>query len=180
MGERTAHFDLPLGPQAPAAARHAVTAVPGGWGFSDRTWLHDAAVVVSELVSNAVRHGGDRGHRLFRSCRAAKAATRTALRGVCGHADRVRSFPSSRDGGVQVAPAAFGCGVTYVVQGFAELIARGAFGGLRLAVSLDQCSHVGPGGVLASGVDADSEHGLGGPHADGVGERPDVGDDGLV
>jgi len=40
------------------AARRAVTAVLYGWGFDDPQWLHGAALVVSELVSNAVRHGG--------------------------------------------------------------------------------------------------------------------------
>ncbi|GAA2854215.1 hypothetical protein GCM10010443_15590 [Actinoplanes cyaneus] len=54
----TAHFDLPLDGAAPGWARSAVTAVLGGWGLRDRAWLDDAAVVISELVTNAVRHGG--------------------------------------------------------------------------------------------------------------------------
>jgi anti-sigma regulatory factor (Ser/Thr protein kinase) len=29
-----------------------------GWGFRDEVWLETAAVLVSELVTNAVRHGG--------------------------------------------------------------------------------------------------------------------------
>jgi anti-sigma regulatory factor (Ser/Thr protein kinase) len=58
MSELTAHLDLPLGMDATAAARRAVTAVLGGWGFCDPVWLEAAAIVVSELVTNAVRHGG--------------------------------------------------------------------------------------------------------------------------
>ncbi|GIF38349.1 ATP-binding protein [Actinoplanes xinjiangensis] len=58
MSELTAHLDVPLDRAAPAAARRAVTAVLAGWGFRDADWLDAAAVVVSELVTNAVRHGG--------------------------------------------------------------------------------------------------------------------------
>lgn len=58
MSELTAHLDVPLDRGAPAAARRAVTAVLAGWGFRDTDWLDAAAVVVSELVTNAVRHGG--------------------------------------------------------------------------------------------------------------------------
>ncbi|WP_203779605.1 ATP-binding protein [Actinoplanes philippinensis] len=58
MSSVTAHFDLPLDGSAPGWARSAVTAVLGGWGLRDPAWLDDAAVVVSELVTNAVRHGG--------------------------------------------------------------------------------------------------------------------------
>ena len=58
MSTLTAHFDLPLDGSAPGWARSTVTAVLGGWGLRDRAWLDDAAVVISELVSNAVRHGG--------------------------------------------------------------------------------------------------------------------------
>ena len=58
MGGLTARLDLPLDIHAPGAARHAVAAVLSGWGFRDPAWLNAAAVVVSELVSNAVLHGG--------------------------------------------------------------------------------------------------------------------------
>src|SRR5687767_3736300 len=58
MSELTAHLDVPLDRGAPAAARRAVTAVLAGWGFRDDDWLDSTAVVVSELVTNAVRHGG--------------------------------------------------------------------------------------------------------------------------
>ncbi|WP_433795373.1 ATP-binding protein [Actinoplanes sp. CA-252034] len=58
MSVLTAHLDVPLDRGAPATARRAATAVLAGWGFRNDDWLDAAAVVVSELVTNAVRHGG--------------------------------------------------------------------------------------------------------------------------
>ncbi|GAA1606861.1 ATP-binding protein [Actinoplanes couchii] len=58
MSELTAHLDVPLDRGAPSSSRHAAIAVLTGWGFRDDDWLDAAAVVVSELVTNAVRHGG--------------------------------------------------------------------------------------------------------------------------
>ena len=58
MSVLTAHLDVPLDRGAPGMARRAVTTVLTGWGFRDEEWLDGAAVVVSELVTNAVRHGG--------------------------------------------------------------------------------------------------------------------------
>ncbi|HEU5107758.1 MAG TPA: ATP-binding protein [Micromonosporaceae bacterium] len=58
MSELTATLDLPLGAEAPAAARRVVSAVLFGWGFREENWTHAATVVVSELVTNAVQHGG--------------------------------------------------------------------------------------------------------------------------
>jgi anti-sigma regulatory factor (Ser/Thr protein kinase) len=58
MGHLTAQFDLPLAKDAPAASRRATTTILHGWGYQDQEWLAAVAVVVSELVTNAVRHGG--------------------------------------------------------------------------------------------------------------------------
>ncbi|WP_229075558.1 ATP-binding protein [Actinoplanes sp. DH11] len=58
MSVLTAHLDVPLDRGAPGSARRAVSAVLGGWGFRDPDWLDGVSVVVSELVTNAVRHGG--------------------------------------------------------------------------------------------------------------------------
>ena len=58
MSELHARLDMPLGMHAPAAARHALSSMLTGWGFHDETWLAGVAVVVSELVTNAVLHGG--------------------------------------------------------------------------------------------------------------------------
>ncbi|MCP2329152.1 anti-sigma regulatory factor (Ser/Thr protein kinase) [Hamadaea flava] len=52
----SAYLRLPLDHTAPAAARHGAKPVLIGWGCTDETWLGDAAVVISELVSNAVIH----------------------------------------------------------------------------------------------------------------------------
>jgi hypothetical protein len=35
-----------------------VSATLTAWGFTDTAWLAQAVLVVSELVANAVRHGG--------------------------------------------------------------------------------------------------------------------------
>jgi anti-sigma regulatory factor (Ser/Thr protein kinase) len=48
---------MPLSSQAPRMARRAVTSMLAGWGFCDEGWLDDASVLVSELVTNAVRYG---------------------------------------------------------------------------------------------------------------------------
>jgi anti-sigma regulatory factor (Ser/Thr protein kinase) len=58
MSALTAHLDVPLDRDAPGAARRAVVAVLAGWGFRDPDWVDSTSVVVSELVTNAVRHGG--------------------------------------------------------------------------------------------------------------------------
>ncbi|MEV6970363.1 ATP-binding protein [Hamadaea sp. NPDC051192] len=58
MAVLNARIDLPLDEWAPRVARTAVTPILVGWGFTDRGWLEAASVVVSELVTNAVRHGG--------------------------------------------------------------------------------------------------------------------------
>lgn len=58
MSELTAHVDLPLGCTAPAVARRVLGTTLPLWGFTDQPWLDGASLVVTELVSNAVRHGG--------------------------------------------------------------------------------------------------------------------------
>ena len=58
MSELTARLDVPLGVYAPSTARHALVAVLQGWGYYDEEWLEAAALVTSELITNAVQHGG--------------------------------------------------------------------------------------------------------------------------
>jgi anti-sigma regulatory factor (Ser/Thr protein kinase) len=55
--ERSTRLDLPVGVAAPAAARRAVRRLFESRHLTDPDWLDDALTVVSELVSNAVRHG---------------------------------------------------------------------------------------------------------------------------
>jgi anti-sigma regulatory factor (Ser/Thr protein kinase) len=50
---------LPPNDRAPAAARRLVSTLLVAWGYADQVEL--AELVVSELVSNAVRHAGDCG-----------------------------------------------------------------------------------------------------------------------
>lgn len=59
MAQWRASVDVPANSLGPAAARHVVVALLNAWGLPDLT--DDAAVVVSELVTNAWRHapGGD-------------------------------------------------------------------------------------------------------------------------
>lgn len=58
MSELNATLDLPLGDVAPAAARRAVRHMLIAWQLLDLDWLDGAELVVSELVTNAVRYGG--------------------------------------------------------------------------------------------------------------------------
>ncbi|WP_305786391.1 ATP-binding protein [Symbioplanes lichenis] len=58
MDTLTAHFDVVLGRQAPARSRTIVDTVLLDWGFDDDEWRDAAILIVSELVTNAVRHGG--------------------------------------------------------------------------------------------------------------------------
>ncbi|WP_406106494.1 ATP-binding protein [Micromonospora globbae] len=58
MSELTAHLDLPVNRDAPAAARQTVANTLSAWGFPDGEWVHDAVLIADELVANAVRHGG--------------------------------------------------------------------------------------------------------------------------
>ncbi|MFF5083301.1 ATP-binding protein [Actinoplanes sp. NPDC000266] len=60
MAQRSLRFDVEAGPQAPGDARHRVVTCLREWGFGDGGWLDAVAVVVSEVVTNAVQHGG--GH----------------------------------------------------------------------------------------------------------------------
>ncbi|GIE28478.1 hypothetical protein Ait01nite_015230 [Actinoplanes italicus] len=57
MSTLTAHFDVPIGPDSPRTCRKAVVGVLIVWGYADDAWAEDVAVVVSELVTNAVQHG---------------------------------------------------------------------------------------------------------------------------
>lgn len=53
---RTAHTQLAPGPSAPSRAREFLTETCRRWRAED--FVADAALVVSELVTNAVRHAG--------------------------------------------------------------------------------------------------------------------------
>ena len=61
MTEMSAFLDVPLNDSAPAAARRVVEAILRAWGFTNDGWLKTAKVVVSELVTTAVRRGAGVG-----------------------------------------------------------------------------------------------------------------------
>lgn len=54
---RSCAFDLTLDPAAPRTARRMLCEVLPQWGIDDPSVLHDVALVVSELVTNALVHG---------------------------------------------------------------------------------------------------------------------------
>jgi anti-sigma regulatory factor (Ser/Thr protein kinase) len=58
MNHLAAHLVLPCTAAAVPLARDSIVATLRGWGRDDRDWLDVVALVVTELVSNAVRHAG--------------------------------------------------------------------------------------------------------------------------
>ncbi len=58
---RSCTVDLERDPAAPHAARRLVRLLLPQWGLDDPGLVDDASLVVSELVTNAVLHGGDHG-----------------------------------------------------------------------------------------------------------------------
>jgi anti-sigma regulatory factor (Ser/Thr protein kinase) len=60
VGSWGAHFDLPVARESAAVARAAASEILRAWGYRERHWLDQVAVVLSELVANAVRHAGGR------------------------------------------------------------------------------------------------------------------------
>jgi hypothetical protein len=58
VSELSVRFDLPRRLEAARAARHATRTVLHNWGYRDPAWLDTAELVVSKLISNAVKHGG--------------------------------------------------------------------------------------------------------------------------
>lgn len=58
---RTCTLDLALDLSAPRTASALLSLLLEQWGVSDRNLLDGASIVVSELVTNALVHGGDGG-----------------------------------------------------------------------------------------------------------------------
>ena len=58
---RSCTVDLALDPAAPYTARRLVCLLLPQWGLADEAVLGDAALVMSELVTNAVVHGAGAG-----------------------------------------------------------------------------------------------------------------------
>ena len=58
MSGYVASVDLPLNDHAPAVARRLLRDACDAWGFTDAYWLAGADLIITELVTNAIRHGG--------------------------------------------------------------------------------------------------------------------------
>ncbi len=57
--EPHAVMDVTVSVLAAKAARGAVESILGGWGYDDPDLVDDVVLIVSELVTNAVRHAPD-------------------------------------------------------------------------------------------------------------------------
>ncbi len=58
MAQLTARLDLPVDERSPARARSVIRAVLAAWRVADPDVVHTCELVASELVTNAVLHGG--------------------------------------------------------------------------------------------------------------------------
>lgn len=72
-------LELPPRPEAAAAARRALASLNGAMHLVSETGLRDAQLVVSELVANAVLHGGDSDHPIRLEVRATSEALHVAV-----------------------------------------------------------------------------------------------------
>jgi len=73
-------LQLPDRPAAPSAARKALASLNGSLHLISEPRLRDAQLAVSELVANAVRHGGRSGEPIVLSVRATPAVMRVEVR----------------------------------------------------------------------------------------------------
>lgn len=94
-------LDLPDRAQAPAAARKALTALNGSLHLISEERLRDAQLLVSELVANAVRHGGPPGVAVNVTVRAGPQTMRVDVtdRGAGFDPERLPAPSSERGGG---------------------------------------------------------------------------------
>ncbi|GAA2372884.1 hypothetical protein Cme02nite_01440 [Catellatospora methionotrophica] len=58
MSSANLQFSVPAGGQGVRAARDAISAAVRQWGFTDPGWVYEICAVTTELVNNAVCHGG--------------------------------------------------------------------------------------------------------------------------
>jgi anti-sigma regulatory factor (Ser/Thr protein kinase) len=93
--EALLRLDLPDREEAPSAARKALSALNGSLHLVSETRLADAQLLVSELVSNAVRHGGGAGDPVRLTVRATPQVMHV----------EVRDSGSGFDPGDEVPPA---------------------------------------------------------------------------
>jgi anti-sigma regulatory factor (Ser/Thr protein kinase) len=94
-------LDLPDRAQAPGAARKALPALNGSLHLVSETRLRDAQLLVSELVANAVRHGGHSGAAVKVTVLAGPQIMRVEVsdRGAGFDPERLAGPSSERGGG---------------------------------------------------------------------------------
>src|SRR3954447_12336627 len=73
-------FHIPDRLEAPGAARKALASLNGSLHLVSEARLCDAQLMVSELVANAVRHGGSEGEPVSMTARATRRAMRVEIR----------------------------------------------------------------------------------------------------
>jgi len=78
--EALLRLDLPDRIEAPRAARQALTALNGSLHLISSARLADAQLLVTELVANAVRHGGADGEPIHLTVHATAEAMRVEVR----------------------------------------------------------------------------------------------------
>jgi anti-sigma regulatory factor (Ser/Thr protein kinase) len=95
------NLDLPDRAEAAAAARKALTALNGSLHLVSEARLRDAQLLVSELVANAVRHGGRSGEQVRVSVRANPKTMRVEVtdRGAGFEPERLPQPSSEHAGG---------------------------------------------------------------------------------
>src|SRR3954464_7215312 len=92
-------LELPPRPPAAAAARKALTSLNGALHLVSAARLHDVQLLASELVANAILHGGDRQSPVRVEVRAFEDALRVVVSDVGGGFDPERLPGPSADGG---------------------------------------------------------------------------------
>jgi anti-sigma regulatory factor (Ser/Thr protein kinase) len=91
-------LDLPSRPEAPAAARKALTSLNGALHLISGERLRDAQLLISEIVANAVRHGSPDPEIVGIRVRATEAVMRVEVTDSGQGFDPARTPGHSLDG----------------------------------------------------------------------------------
>jgi anti-sigma regulatory factor (Ser/Thr protein kinase) len=91
-------LELPSRPEAPAAARKALTSLNGALHLISSERLRDAQLLVSEVVANAVRHGSPDAELVGVRVRATEAVMRVEVTDAGHGFDPARTPGHSLDG----------------------------------------------------------------------------------
>jgi len=89
-------LDIPRGREAPGRARRAIEQLQGQL---DDTTLQDLRLLISELVTNSVRHGEGEGIRVVLDVRGARHVRCEVVDGGSGFTPRARTKPPTEPGG---------------------------------------------------------------------------------